>query len=221
LQEKGWPSKDPDRPGGSITKEDVLKAFESKGKVSIQAFPLVVSKKVPLRGVKKVVAERMALSWHTAPRVTQVLEADMTEAVRFREENRGSWESKGVRVSLNDILIRAVSQALIEYPEVNSSLKGDEIEIYGNVNMGIAVATERGLIVPVLRNAHQRSLLEIARESGALIQRTLEGKVGPDDLSFGTFTITNLEHSESISSPRSSINLKADSRRASRPEGRG
>lgn len=179
-------------PGGSITKEDVLKAFESKGKLSIQAFPLVVSKKVPLKGVKKVVVERMALSWHTAPRVTQVLEVDMTEAVRFREENRMSWESKGVRVSLNDILIKAVGQALIEYPEVNSSLKGDEIEIYGNVNMGIAVATERGLIVPVLRNAHERSLIEIARESGALIQKTLDGKVGPDDLSFGTFTITNL-----------------------------
>ncbi len=179
-------------PGGSITKEDVLKAFESKGKVSIQAFPLLVSKKVPLKGVKKVVAERMALSWHTAPRVTQVLEVDMTEAVRFREENRGNWESKGVRVSLNDILIKAVSQALIEFPDVNSSLKGDEIEIYGNVNMGIAVATERGLIVPVLRNAHQRSLVEIAQESSTLIQKTLEGKAGPDDLSFGTFTITNL-----------------------------
>jgi len=179
-------------PGGSITKEDVLKAFESKGRVSIQAFPLIVSKKVPLKGVKKVVAERMALSWHTAPRVTQVLEVDMTEAVRFREEHRGIWESKGVRVSLNDILIKAVAQALIEYPEVNSSLKGDEIEIYGNVNMGIAVATERGLIVPVLRNADQRSLVEIARESGALIQKTLDGKAVVDDLSFGTFTITNL-----------------------------
>jgi pyruvate dehydrogenase E2 component (dihydrolipoamide acetyltransferase) len=179
-------------PGGSITKEDVLNALESKGKVSIQAFPLLVSKKVPLKGVKKVVAERMALSWHTAPRVTQVLEVDMTEAVRFREENRGGWESQGVRVSLNDLLIKAASQALIEYPEVNSSLKGDEIEMYGNVNMGIAVATERGLIVPVLRNAHQKSLLEIAGESGALIQKTLDGKAGPDEMSFGTFTITNL-----------------------------
>lgn len=179
-------------PGGSITKEDVLKAFELKGKVSLQASLLLVSKKVPLKGVKKVVAERMASSWHTAPRVTQVMEVDMTEVVRFREENRTHWESKGVRVSLNDILIKVVSQVLMEYPEVNSSLKGDEIEIYGNVNMGIAVATERGLIVPVLRNAHQKSLLEIAREGSTLIQKTQEGKVGPDELSFGTFTITNL-----------------------------
>jgi pyruvate dehydrogenase E2 component (dihydrolipoamide acetyltransferase) len=179
-------------PGGSITKEDVLKAFELKGEVSPQASQLLVSKKVSLKGVKKVVAERMAVSWQTAPRVTQVMEVDMTEVVHYREENRVNWESKGVRVSINDILIKVVSQALMEYPEINSSLKGDEIEIYGNVNMGIAVATERGLIVPVLKNAHQKSLLEIAQESGALVQKTLEGKLGPDDLSFGTFTITNL-----------------------------
>jgi pyruvate dehydrogenase E2 component (dihydrolipoamide acetyltransferase) len=179
-------------PGGSITKEDVLKASEAKGKVSLRSTPFLVSKKVPLKGVKKVVAERMALSWHTAPRVTQVMEVDMTEVVRFREENRKDWESKGVRVSINDILVKAVSQALTEFPEVNSSLKGEEIEIYGNVNMGIAVATERGLIVPVLRNADQKSLLEIAQESSVLVRKTQEGKIGPDDLSFGTFTITNL-----------------------------
>ena len=179
-------------PGGSITKEDVLKAFEQKGRVSLRSSPLLVSKRVPLKGIKKVVAERMALSWHTAPRVTQVMEVDMTEMVRFREESRKEWEAKGFRVTLNDILVKVVSQALTEYPEVNSSLKGDEIEIYGNVNMGIAVATERGLIVPVLRNAHEKSLLDISKESSLLIQRTQDGKVGPDELSFGTFTITNL-----------------------------
>ncbi len=174
-------------PGGSITKEDVLRAVEER-----EIGPLQVSKRIPLKGIKKVVAERMALSWHAAPRVTQVMEVDMTEVVRFREERRSDWESKGVRVSLNDILIKAVSQALMEMPEINSSLKGDEIEIYGNANMGIAVATDRGLIVPVLRNAHKKSLLEIAQESSGLIQRTQEGKIGPDDLKFGTFTITNL-----------------------------
>jgi pyruvate dehydrogenase E2 component (dihydrolipoamide acetyltransferase) len=132
------------------------------------------------------------LSWHTAPRVTQVMEVDMTEVVRFREENRKEWESKGVRVSINDILVKGVSQALMEYPEVNSSLKGEEIEIYGSVNMGIAVATERGLIVPVLRNADEKSLVDISKESSLLIQRTQDGKIGLDELSFGTFTITNL-----------------------------
>jgi pyruvate dehydrogenase E2 component (dihydrolipoamide acetyltransferase) len=120
------------------------------------------------------------------------MEVDMTEAVRFREENRKEWESKGVRISLNDILIRVVSQALTENSEVNSSLKGNQIEVYENVNMGIAVATERGLIVPVLRDAHRKSLVEIARESSLLIQKTQEGKVGLDDLKFGTFTITNI-----------------------------
>jgi pyruvate dehydrogenase E2 component (dihydrolipoamide acetyltransferase) len=179
-------------PDGSIMKEDVLRAFELKGKASPRTTPLVVSKKLPLKGVKKVVAERMALSWQVAPRVTQVMEVDMTEALRFREENREQWEAKGVRVSINDILVKAVSQALMEHPEINSSLKGDEIEVYGNVNMGIAVATERGLLVPVLRDADRKSLLDISRESSILIQKTQEGKLGPDDLSFGTFTITNL-----------------------------
>lgn len=158
-------------PGGSITKEDVLRAYEKK-----ETSPLHVSKKIPLKGIRKVIAERMHLSWHTAPRVTQVMEVDMTEAVRFREESQANFESKGVRVSLNDIMIKVVSQALMEFPEINSSLKGDEIEIYKNVNMGIAVATDRGLIVPVLRNAHQKSLLEIAQERGLLIQKNSGGE---------------------------------------------
>ncbi|NWF92337.1 MAG: 2-oxo acid dehydrogenase subunit E2 [Syntrophaceae bacterium] len=174
-------------PGGSISKEDVLRVVEER-----QRGPLQVSKRVPVKGIRRVIAERMSLSWHTSPRVTQVMEVDMTELVRFREESRSDWESKGVRVSLNDILIKVVSRALIEIPEINSSLKGDEIEVYGNVNMGIAVATDRGLIVPVLRNADKKSLLEIAEESNLLIQKTREGKIGPDDLKFGTFTITNL-----------------------------
>lgn len=177
-------------PGRSITKEDVLRAWEQKGPIPTQ--PLVVSKKVPLRGIKKVVADRMSLSWHTAPRVTQVIEVDMSEALRFREEHRGDWEAKGIRVSINDILVKTVTLALLEHLEINSSLKGDEIEVYANVNMGIAVATERGLMVPVLRNANQKTLLEIAQESAALVQKVQQGKIGPDELSFGTFTITNL-----------------------------
>jgi pyruvate dehydrogenase E2 component (dihydrolipoamide acetyltransferase) len=177
-------------PGGSITKEDVLRTWEQKGPIPTQ--PLVVSKKVPLRGIKKVVADRMSLSWHTAPRVTQVIEVDMSEALRFREEHRGDWEAKGIRVSINDILVKTVTLALLEHLEINSSLKGDEIEVYANVNMGIAVATERGLMVPVLRNANQKTLLEIAQESAALVQKVQQGKIGPDELSFGTFTITNL-----------------------------
>lgn len=174
-------------PAGSITKEDVLRALEER-----ETGPLQVSKKIPLKGIRKVIADRMTFSWHSAPRVTQVMEVDMTEAVRFREEHQSNWEWKGVRVSLNDILIKVVSQALMEIPEVNSSLKGDEIEVYGNVNIGIAVATERGLIVPVIQNTHRKSLLEIAQESSAFVQRTQDGKIGPDDLKFGTFTITNL-----------------------------
>jgi pyruvate dehydrogenase E2 component (dihydrolipoyllysine-residue acetyltransferase) len=174
-------------PGGSITKEDVLRAFEKR-----ETGPFVVIKRIHLSGVRKVIAERMIASWHTAARVTQVMEVDMTEVIRFREERQKEWESKGVRVSLNDILIKVTSQALVETPEINSSLKGDEIEVYGNVNMGIAVTTERGLIVPVLKNSNQKSLLEIAQESKTLIQNTQEGKIGPDDLKFGTFTITNL-----------------------------
>ncbi|MDI7260120.1 MAG: dihydrolipoamide acetyltransferase family protein [Thermodesulfobacteriota bacterium] len=174
-------------PGGSITKEDVLRTIKEG-----EERPLQISKRIPLKGIRRLIAERMTLSWHTAPRVTQVMEVDMTEVVRFREENQSIWESKGVRASLNDILIKVVSQALMEVPEINSSLKGDEIEVYGNVNIGIAIATDRGLIVPVLRNTHKKSLLEIAQESSGLIQRTQEGKIGPDDLKFGTFTITNL-----------------------------
>jgi len=154
--------------------------------------PVEVAEVIPLTTMRRTIAQRLAQSFHDAPHFNLCMEVDMTEALRFREENRGQWEAKGVRVSINDILVKAVSQALMEHPEINSSLKGDEIEVYGNVNMGIAVATERGLLVPVLRDADRKSLLDISRESSILIQKTQEGKLGPDDLSFGTFTITNL-----------------------------
>ncbi len=180
-------------PGGSITKEDVLKAREKRGTAGgMPETPLAVSKKIPLKGIRKVIAERMTLSWHAAPRVTQVMEVDMTEALRFREENLAQWEEKGVKASINDILIRVVSLALRAFPEINASLKGEEIEVYETINMGLAVATERGLLVPVLRNADKKSLFEIANESDILIQKARQGKLGPDELSFGTFTLTNM-----------------------------
>lgn len=174
-------------PGGSITKEDVLQAAQTK-----DVTPLQILRKIPLSGVRKVIAERMTESWHTAARVTQVMEVDMTEIIRFRQEKQKDWEAKGVHVTLNDVLIKIVSQALLEIPEINCSVKGQEVEVYKNVNMGIAVATQRGLIVPVLKNASGKSLLEIAKESRVLIEKTQEGKIGLDDLKFGTFTITNL-----------------------------
>lgn len=177
-------------PGNSITKDDVLRAWERKGSIPTQL--KIVSKKIPLKGIRKVIADRMSLSWEKSPRVTQVMGVDMSEVINFREEYRSDWEAKGTRVTINDILVRVVSSALMEHLDINSSLKDNEIEVYGNVNMGIAVATERGLVVPVLRNANQKTLLEIARESAILIGKVREGKIGPDELSFGTFTITNM-----------------------------
>lgn len=177
-------------PGSSITKEDVLRAWEQKGSIPTQ--PIIVSKRIPLKGIRKVIADRMSLSWHKAPRVTQVMGVDMSEVLNFREECRSDWETKGARVTINDILVKVVSLALVENLDMNSSLRENEIEVYGNVNMGIAVATERGLVVPVLRNAHQKTLLEIARESAILVEKVREGRIGLDELSFGTFTITNM-----------------------------
>jgi pyruvate dehydrogenase E2 component (dihydrolipoamide acetyltransferase) len=144
----------------------------------------------PVSAVRRIIAERMAGSSHTAAPVTLTTEADATELARLRRELKEA-EKKPVP-SYNDLLAKLVAEALREHPGVNARFDGDAILQADTVNIGVAVDTERGLLVPVLRDVQTKSLRQVATESAALVEKARAGRIGPDDLAGGTFTITNL-----------------------------
>lgn len=150
---------------------------------------------VPLTGLRRIIAERMAASVHTAARVTLVTEADATTFVEAREQLKASVADEwGFAPGYNDLLGIIVARALREFPYMNARLSddGEVIERLPVVNLGMAVDTERGLLVPVIRDADQKGLRAFGAEFRALVERARVGKSLPDDLSGGTFTITNL-----------------------------
>ena len=149
--------------------------------------------RVPFAGVRRLTAERMFQSVQSTAQLTLVAEVDATEAVRLREQLLPEWErTDGVRLSFNDLIVKACAKALGEHPYMNASLAGDEIVLHPEVNVGIAVALEDGLVVPVIRNAANRQLREIALEAKGLADRARRKALSPDDMRGGTFTVTNL-----------------------------
>jgi pyruvate dehydrogenase E2 component (dihydrolipoamide acetyltransferase) len=196
-------------PGGRITKEDVLRVAEA-AKAASPAAPapvaaglpaasppastrLSVSRTVALTGMRGRVAERMFQSWNTIPRVTEVMQVDMSATVAFREAMLGQWEQQyGVRISLNDMITKAVATALSRHPRLNATLVQQEVRLHDSVNIGVAVNLDEGLIVPVIFNADQKDLGQLARESRELAERARVGRLQLQDISDGTFTITNL-----------------------------
>jgi pyruvate dehydrogenase E2 component (dihydrolipoamide acetyltransferase) len=202
-------------PGGRITKDDVLRVAEAaKAATAPAAAPvttapavstpapaataptrgrLSVSSTIPLRGMRGRVAERMFQSWNTIPRVTEVMQVDMSATVTFREAMLGQWEQQyGLRISLNDMITKAVAVALRHQPRLNATLVDQEVRVHDSVNMGLAVNLDEGLIVPVIFNADQKDLGQLAREGRALAEKARAGRLQLDEISDGTFTITNL-----------------------------
>lgn len=147
-------------------------------------------KVLPVTQVRRVTAERMAASAHTTAPVTLNTEADATELVRLRQQLKEAGQE--AVPSYNDLLAKLVAQALLEFPQLNARFEGNAIVQSAAVNIGIAVDTQRGLLVPVVRNVQAKSLRQIARESAALIERTRGDHATVDELRGGTFTITNL-----------------------------
>lgn len=194
-------------PGGRITKDDVLRVAEA-AKASAPAAPaaaaaptatvpargrLGVSSTIPLRGMRGRVAERMFQSWNMIPRVTEVIQVDMSATMAFREAMLGQWEQQyGLRISLNDMITKAVAMALRRQPRLNATLVDQEVRLHDSVNVGIAVNLDEGLIVPVIFNADQKDLGQIAREGRDLAEKARAGRLQLDEISDGTFTITNL-----------------------------
>ena len=167
-----------------IMKADVLKAAASGTKGL--AVPL---SEVPVTGMRKVIAERMSLSWQTAPHVHLTVEVDMTATLTLKDQMS---QITGQKASVTEIVVKCAAQLLKEFPIVNSSMIENRIINHGNVNVGIAVALENGLIVPVIRNTDQKSLRELREEIVSLGSRAKIGQLTPDEITGGTFTVTNL-----------------------------
>ncbi|MCX8109196.1 MAG: 2-oxo acid dehydrogenase subunit E2, partial [Verrucomicrobiae bacterium] len=147
----------------------------------------------PLSPLRQTIAKRMSESWHTVPRVTQFDEPDVTRLVELREKYKSAYEARGVRLTLTGFLVRCVVLALQKHPVLNASLDatGESLVYKAYYHIGIAVDTEAGLIVPVLRDADKKSLFEISRELETLAAKARERKVTSEDLRGGTFTISN------------------------------
>jgi len=185
-------------PGGKITQEDVERAQAPLAKPPAAAprvaLPEVeVLERVPLKGVRGIIAERMATSTRTTAHVTLLMEADATEFVAMRERLKARVaEEWGFAPAYNDLLAKIVAMALRQFPYMNARLTPDAIERLAHVNLGMATDTERGLLVPVIRDADKKSLRQFGTEFRELVDRARGGKSLPDDLTGGTFTITNL-----------------------------
>ncbi len=146
-----------------------------------------------LSSLRKVVARRMQESWTTVPRVTQFDEADITNIMALRKKYAGDYEKKGGHLTLTPFLMKVVVDVLKKYPVFNSSLdeSTDEIVFKDYYHIGIAVDTEQGLIVPVVRDVDKKNLLQLSRELADVAERTRQRKIGADELKGGSFTISN------------------------------
>ncbi|MEI6763273.1 MAG: 2-oxoglutarate dehydrogenase, E2 component, dihydrolipoamide succinyltransferase [Actinomycetes bacterium] len=192
--------------GGRIRKEDILAAkpapvaapaaASAPAQSAAKPAPVAVS---PLRGttvqmsrLRKVIAERMVESLHVAAQLTTVVEVDVTKIDRLRQSAKGSFESReGVKLTFLPFFAVAVCEALKQHPILNASINGDQITYHGAEHLGIAVDTERGLLVPVVRDAGDLNMGAIARKISDVAARTRDNKISPDELGGGTFTITN------------------------------
>ncbi|MDO5724184.1 MAG: 2-oxoglutarate dehydrogenase, E2 component, dihydrolipoamide succinyltransferase [Flaviflexus sp.] len=199
--------------GGRIRRQDVEDAVAAKKKAaeeaakasapaessaSTPAAPKPVEPS-PLRGktekmsrLRQVISERMMASLHGSAQLTTVVEVDVTNVVALRTKAKAPFQEKeGTKLTFLPFFVKAATEALKAHPKINARVEGKEVTYFDHENIGIAVDTERGLMVPVIKNAGDLNMAGIAKAINDLAARTRSGKVSPDDLSGGTFTITN------------------------------
>ncbi len=199
--------------GGRIRKQDVFEAAErarvatptapqipsAPAASTAPAAPKVAAAASPLRGttvpmsrLRKVIASRMVESLQSSAQLTTVIEVDITKISKLRDRAKKSFEEReGVKLTFLPFFAVAVCEALKQHPVLNSSVDGENIIYHGTENLGIAVDTERGLLVPVIKDAGDLNLGGVARRIVDVAARTRDNKISPDELSGGTFTITN------------------------------
>jgi len=183
-------------PEGRIVREDVERAIAAASREPRAASTekaAVTPESIPLTGIRKVIFDRMGQSWREAARVTLFADADMTEMVRLRGAKGVEWERRfGIKVSYSDLIHMAVARALREEPRINCRLDGQAVRVRKEVNLSIAVDLGEGLVVVVIKDADRKSLGDLAKAARNLAERARAGKLSPDDMADGTFTVTNL-----------------------------
>jgi len=183
-------------PGGRITRADV-EAAATAPTATTAARPATApvpaaAGSVPLKGKRRTIAARMQQSLQQSAQLTMDMDVVMDDAVNLRRQLIAEWEPESIRPSFTDIVVRAVAKALRAHPMMNSVYGDTEITLLPEVHIGIAVAVDDGLVVPVLRDADARSLKDIATASSGLADAAREGRLGLDDMAGGTFTVSAL-----------------------------
>ncbi len=190
-----------------VTKSDILNYLNnrsgSKNNMEKEVTKTIHKQSISINGddeiiamdrMRKMIADHMVNSVHTAPHVTSFVEADVTNLVNWRKKIKKSFEEKeGEKLTFTPIFIEAIAKALRDFPEVNSSIDGDNIIIKSNINIGMATALPSGnLIVPVIKNADQLNLVGLAKSVNDLANRAKLGQLKPDEISGGTYTVSNV-----------------------------
>ena len=197
---------------GRITKDDIIKILEERNitkeslkspaesdevkAIKKEALPVTRSagdEIIPMDRIRKIIAEHMVMSKRTSPHVTSFIDADVTRLVNWRNANKERFMAiEGQKLTLMPIFVDAVAKALYEFPMINISVDGDNIIKKKNINIGMATALPDGnLIVPVIKNANEKSLTGLAKAVNDLAERARMNKLKPDEITGGTFTITN------------------------------
>jgi pyruvate dehydrogenase E2 component (dihydrolipoamide acetyltransferase) len=184
---------------GRVTKNDILGFIEKgKGAPAARAVTHIPAFKpgdkveiVPMTIMRKKIAEHMVISAHTSPHVYSVYEVDFHRLAQLRDKKKGEYERGGAKLTYTALIAKVVVDALRAFPLVNASIDGDNIVYKKDINLGIAVALEQGLIVPVIRNADEKNLVGLSRAIEDLAARARSKKLSPDEVQAGTFTITN------------------------------
>ncbi|MFQ5594601.1 MAG: dihydrolipoamide acetyltransferase family protein [Anaerolineae bacterium] len=190
--------------GGRVTKKDILSFIEDQERQREAAPPppparppekapaMVPGEIMELTPMRRMIAEHMVLSKRTSPHVTSIMEVDMSAVARYRQAHKAKFQRReGVKLTYMPFIIQAVVEALQQHPLVNSSFTDEGILLKKEINIGIAVALEQGLIVPVIKNASDKSLAGLAKAVNDLATRARNRQLHPDEVHGGTFTITN------------------------------
>ncbi len=196
-------------PGGRIVRDDIEDFIEQRAispaavqpqpvqpvaaaSASIPEVSMVDAEIVTLTSMQKTIARRLTESKQTVPHFYIGNEIDMTEALKLRQELNVALTEEGIKISVNDLIVKACALALEKFPEVNGSYKDGQFVLHKSVNVGIAVDVSAGLVVPVIRDANTKGLRTIAREAKAVGAKAQAGKLTPTELDGGTFSISNL-----------------------------
>ena len=172
-------------PGGRIVEADIEAA-------AMTSSTSIAGETIALKGMRKTIAQRMFTSLQSSAQLTMDMEASMDDAVRLRESLIDEWQGEQIRPTYTDLVVKAVAKALKSHPLMNSQLGETEITLLSDIHVGIAVAVPDGLVAPVIRNADELSVKEIAVESSRLATLARNGTLGLDDYAGGTFTISTL-----------------------------